>query len=61
MRMITLRQVMINKWQLFNDHGDEISLAMYFTDRDEAIAWANAWVSSFSDVSLRIEEDLTER
>jgi hypothetical protein len=53
--MITLRKVSRDGWQLFAPKGHSLS-HVFRGDRFEAEDWARAWISSFHNWTLRIEE-----
>lgn len=43
-------------WELRNSHGDAITYPQHFLNKDDAVAWANRFVSSWVGVMLRIED-----
>ena len=43
-------------WEIVNSYGNPIVTERHFLSKDDAIAWANSFISSWIGIKLRIED-----
>jgi len=58
--IITLRQVGRNRWHLIAPKGHQLG-PEYYGDEYNAISWAQNWISSFNNWTLKIEGNKDEK
>ena len=51
-----LKQTMPYVWAIFDPKGHQVS-DTFRGNKHAAIAWGNAWISSFNAASLKVEDD----
>lgn len=56
-RVVFLKKTGTNRWALYSDKGHQLTEDVFYSTRNQAVDWANAWISSFNSIRLVVQDE----